>query len=109
MAINSKQKGKRGELEFVKFLKQCGIEAQRSQQFCGANGDADVVTELDDLHFEVKRTETFSPHKSLAQAQADCNGKTPIVAHRRNRGEWCVFMRAVDLFDLMGVFDAEYT
>lgn len=57
MAINSRQKGKRGELAAVDFLKSLGFtDARRSQQFCGAAGDADVVcpSSLPNVFIEVK-------------------------------------------------------
>lgn len=101
MSINSKQKGKRGELEFASFLKDRGIAAHRSAQYCGKNGDADVVTDLDNLHFEVKRTETFSPYKALEQATQDCRNKVAVVAHKKNRSEWHVFISADDFINLI--------
>ena len=41
--MNSKQKGARGERELSSKLKEYGYETRRGQQYCGANGDADVV------------------------------------------------------------------
>lgn len=40
---NSRRKGKEGELELSKKLKEHGFECRRGQQYCGANGDADVI------------------------------------------------------------------
>lgn len=95
MTINSKQKGKTGELEWCKFLKEHGIEARRSQQYCGKEGDADCVG-LEGYHQEVKRVEALNINKAIDQAKRDCNGNIPIVAHRKNRSEWLVTMRAED-------------
>lgn len=36
--INSKQKGKRGELKAVKYLKSLGYEARRTAQYSGIEG-----------------------------------------------------------------------
>ena len=41
--MNSRTKGKAGELELSKVLKTYGYDTRRGQQYCGANGDADVV------------------------------------------------------------------
>lgn len=96
--INSKQKGGRGEREFASFLKEeFGIEARRGIQFQGSPDSPDVVTDLKHIHFEVKRTETFSPYKALEQARADSGDKIPVVAHRRNRKEWILVIHARDL------------
>ena len=69
---NSKQKGKRGELELVKRLKDIlpGKPWRRSQQFCGANGDADVVG-VKDLHIECKRVEAGTASSAQAKASGD--------------------------------------
>lgn len=43
MAVNSRSKGKRGELELARELKHHGYACRRGQQFSGASGDADVI------------------------------------------------------------------
>lgn len=96
--INSNQKGKAGEREFAKWLREnVGCDARRGQQYSGGSDSPDVVTDLP-FHFEVKRVERLNVHDALAQAIADSEGKTPIVAHRRNRGEWLITLRASDFF-----------
>ena len=54
--MNSREKGKRGERELAGELRRHGYDARRGQQYCGANGDADVVG-LPGLHIECKRVE----------------------------------------------------
>lgn len=49
--MNSREKGKRGELELAKLLRDCGFDTRRGQQYSGANGDADVVG-LPGIHIE---------------------------------------------------------
>ena len=46
MSKFSRDKGKRGEREVALILREHGFEARRGQQYCGANGDADVVLSL---------------------------------------------------------------
>ena len=96
--MNSRNKGKRGELEWADWLRaNLGIEAKRAQQHCGAAGDADLITD-DGVHWEVKRVEKLNLQNAMDQAVSDCpDDRIPAVAHRRNRGEWLVTLRAVDL------------
>jgi hypothetical protein len=98
--MNSRQKGKRGELEAAKFLTAEGFPSRRSQQYCGdTKGDSsDVLCEcLPKLHFEVKRTERGNPYDWIAQAKRDAGWKIPVVLHRRNDSEWLAILPA-DVF-----------
>ena len=52
--MTSRQKGKRGELEVKNLLNSYGYSCRRGQQYCGVNGDADVVG-LPGIHIEVKK------------------------------------------------------
>ena len=51
---NSRRKGASGERELAKKLREYGYEARRGQQYCGSNGDADVVG-IPGIHIECKR------------------------------------------------------
>jgi Holliday junction resolvase len=100
MAKASKDKGKRGELELANELKKRGYDARRGQQYCGANGDADV-TGLDGIHIEVKRTETLRLYEAMEQAKQDKKeDEIPIVCHRRNKKKWLVVMELDDWIKL---------
>ena len=90
--MNSRQKGKRGELEAAKVLKEYGYDARRGQQFSGANGDADVVG-LPGIHLEVKRVEKLNISEAMQQSIRDAReGELPVVMHRKNRETWLVTM-----------------
>ena len=94
----SRNKGKRGELEFAHELTRIfGIEARRGRQFQGGPGSPDVVADIPEVHFEVKRTETLSLYKAMEQAIADAGEDVPVVAHRRNNQDWLVVVRLEDL------------
>lgn len=98
MSINSKIKGKVAELEFAHWLKtNLGIAARRGQQFQGTPDSPDIVTDLERLHFEVKRVERLNIQEAMQQASNDAGDKIPIVAHRRNRTEWLITIKAKDL------------
>jgi len=88
----SKRKGASGERELAGILRDLwGVEARRGQQFCGSNGDPDVVTSIEKIHIEVKRTETLSLYKAMDQAKSDSKGRIPLLMHRRNGQPWlCV-------------------
>lgn len=57
--MNSRNKGAAGERELAKVLKGYGYDCRRGQQYCGANGDEDVVG-LPGLHIECKRVERLN-------------------------------------------------
>jgi len=94
--MDSRQKGKRGERELARKLNGLGFETRRGQQYCGANGDADVIG-IPGIHIECKRVESLNIHKAMAQAINDAEeGEAPAVFHRKNGGQWLVTMRLAD-------------
>lgn len=98
--MNSRDKGARGERQLANKLKEYGFDCRRGQQYCGANGDADVVG-LDGVHIEVKRTERLSLYDALAQAKHDAReGEMPVVMHRKNNSEWVVVQPLEDWIEL---------
>ena len=80
---NSRQKGARGERELARILREYGYDCRRGQQYCGANGDADVVG-LEGIHIECKRVERLNP----------------AVFHRKNNFGWLVTMPLADFMRL---------
>ncbi len=102
MSINSRNKGKAGELELAHELSKFGYEVRRGQQFCGANGDADVVG-VPGLHIEVKRVERLDYYKAYEQSENDAlESETPVVVHRRNRKRWLVTLSLEDFMRIWG-------
>lgn len=102
MPINSKQKGKRGELEFCQEMKKYGIECRRTVQYNGkaVEGEADIVG-LDGIHAEIKRVERLNIHEAIGQAKRDARkDELPAVFHRKNRSEWLVTMRLDDFMQI---------
>lgn len=95
--MNSKRKGAQGERELASKLHEYGYEARRGQQYCGANGDADVVG-LPGIHIECKRVERLNIEDAMSQAKSDAGKKKllPAVFHRKNNCEWLVTMRLED-------------
>ena len=90
--MNSRNKGKRGELEAAHLLRKYGYDARRSQQYAGINNDADVVG-LPGIHIEVKRVEKLNLNDAVEQSGRDAKeDEKPIVLHRKNRQKWLVTM-----------------
>lgn len=105
--MNSRAKGKRGELEWASFCRQNGYDCRRTAQYCGKTGDASDVVGLPGIHQEVKRVERLDLTAAMSQAQRDKKpGELPIVAHRRNGEEWMVTMSAEDWFLLYREWEA---
>ena len=105
--MNSRDKGARGERELARYLTDKGFKARRGQQYCGANGDADVEG-LEGIHIECKRVEKLNIEKALEQSCNDAyadslkQGKkvVPTVWHRANGTKWKVTLLADDFIDL---------
>ncbi len=93
---NSRQKGKRGELELAHKLSEWGFPCRRGQQYSGSNGDADVVG-LPFVHIECKRVERLNIYEAMAQSKADARkDEYPVVMHRRDRKPWLITMSLED-------------
>lgn len=105
--MNSKRKGKTGELEFSRLCREQGYHCRRTAQYCGNTGDAADVTGLPGIHVEVKRVERLNISEAMGQAIRDARpGEIPIVAHRRDRHPWLVTMRLEDWFELYREWEA---
>ena len=96
---NTKQKGKRGELECAHMLRSLGFpEVRRTVQYNGKEGGslADLIG-VDGVHIEVKRNEHLNIYEAIEQAQRDSKGgDTPMVFHRKNNKPWLVTMAIED-------------
>lgn len=96
MTVNSRQKGARFERHIANLLKAHGFEnSRRGQQYCGANGDADVVG-VPGVHIEAKAVERLNIYEAMEQSIRDATeNETPVVIHKKNRKPILVTM----LFD----------
>lgn len=97
---NSRDKGARGERELSNLLKDHGFNTRRGQQYCGSNGDADVVG-LPGIHIECKRVEKLNIYNALTQAENDSKeNEIPTVMHRKDREKWLVTMSLDDWIEM---------
>ena len=109
MTVNSKRKGKTGELELARKLKEHGYDVRRSVQYNGKEeeGQADLLG-LPGIHIECKRTEALRLYEAVEQAKRDSKGKNqiPVVFHRKNNCEWLAIMPLDDFMELYREWEA---
>ena len=104
MTVNSKQKGKRGELAACKYLHSLGfLDAKRTAQYKGNDlaGDIECLKSLPYIHFEVKvgekvRIGTKAMDEACLQSIEDSEEegkprtKIPCVLWKQdNARQWC--------------------
>lgn len=101
--MNSREKGKRGERELAFILRNnYGYNTRRAQQYCGMNGDADIVG-LPGIHIECKRVERLDLDAAMSQSISDAReGEIPAVFHRKNHADWRV---TLGLDDFMTIYN----
>ena len=105
----SRDKGARGERLWRDVLRAAGFDpatTYRGRQFSGMSPDGvspDVVCrELPTLHWEVKNVERLNLRDAYAQAVRDAGeGKTPIVAHKKNNANFLVTLSAEDFLEIV--------
>ena len=103
---NSRQKGARFERTLAAALRDYGYECRRGQQYCGKNGDADVIG-LPGIHIEAKHQERMSLYDWMEQAKRDARqDELPAVFHKRNNAEILVSMELADWIKLYREWEA---
>ena len=112
---NSREKGKRFERLVAGLFRSIGYEARRGQQYCGANGDADVIG-VPGIHIECKAVEKLNLYDAMAQAKHDAHGKVPVVIHKKNNcnvlvtmefDQWSEFYKAWEVENNVGNVEHE--
>lgn len=107
--INSKSKGKRGELYVVHQFKEEGFdEVHRTAQFKGNTGQAGDIEGIKYIHAEVKFVENLNISKAMEQAERDSNANKrndfPVVFHKKSREPLRVTMNFEDWLKLYQSF-----
>ena len=98
LPINSRAKGKRGELEARDAVREHWVapDCIRAAQGAGAYA-ADLLHAGHEIHVEVKCVAKLGTERFILQAERDAaEGELPVVVMRQNRGEWCVMLRLKD-------------
>ena len=103
--MNSRNKGKGGELEVARIMRGYGYDARRGQQFKGGPDSPDV-TGVPGLHIEVKRRESFSIYDSIDQAEHDAaDDEIPVVFHRKNNRYWVACLALSEFMKIYKIFE----
>jgi len=108
MGSMSRRKGAAGEREAAAKLNEVlGTRFHRGRQYHGGPDSPDLAGDLPGLHLEVKRCESMSLYKALAQARQDADvSQVPAVMHRTNKKPWVIIVEVEQLIRLLDVVDA---
>ena len=100
--MNSRNKGKVGEREIAKYLREHGFtDARRGVQYKGGSDSPDVLG-MTGFHIEVKRVERLDLHAAMEQSIRDSAAdEIPVVMHRRNKDYWKITMRLDDFMEVL--------
>ena len=106
MAINSKDKGKRGERLCAAKMRENGYDARRGVQYAGSPDSPDVVG-VPGLHLEVKFTEKLRLWDAMEQSIRDAGeNEIPVVMHKKNNSEWLCILRLDDFMPIYAEWEA---
>src|SRR5437867_684779 len=100
MSKSQRTKGLEGEREVAAIFASYGYSVRNLERLgdalaIGPNGRV--------MHVEVKRQERLQLWEWLKQAQSEApQGVPPVVAFRRNHGEWMTCERLDDLLRMLG-------
>lgn len=105
--ISSREKGKRGERDAAKYLRETfNTHARRGVQYSGSPDSPDVVFDSR-LHIEVKYTQTLNLDRSLEQAKRDAlPEQIPVVMHRKNGKTWKFTVEAEHVKEFAAIIDS---
>jgi hypothetical protein len=111
VAVNSRRKGKNGELEAAEVLRTLfGWTTRRTQQYSGTSDTADLrVEQTPQLFWEVKRVERLNIPKTMRIAVGQCGRRTPVLLHRPDRSDWLLTIRLCDLPVLCHAYESAQT
>jgi hypothetical protein len=109
--VNSRGKGKRGELEFAKlvnkvfgFTKEEGVRRTPLSGGMGFKGDLiQLKGELEKYHWEVKNQKNVYLWTWMEQAERDCPlDKIPVLAIKKpNDGKFYILMNAEEVLGMI--------
>lgn len=101
MSRTSQRKGRAGELELVKILRDNGFDVRPGEAV--SYGEEPDIVGLDGIHCEVKRCEALRLSEWAEQAERDSKrfgDGFPTIFHRRSREPWRVTMLLTDWLEL---------
>lgn len=96
--VNSREKGKRGEREAVRLLRDTGFpDAERSVQYRGRAGTAADVIGAGPWHVEVKNTAKAALPAWLEQVDRDRGDRPFLILWKQPGKRWLVIADAADV------------
>lgn len=107
MGKASQRKGRSGELELCRILRDHGLPV--SPGLAVSFGDTPDLVGLPGVHVECKRGERLNLRAAMDQAERDAaffHDGAPAVFHRSNRQPWLVTMK---LSDWIRLYERDYT
>ena len=106
--MNSRAKGKRGELEAVHIFRDYGWpNARRTSDGRAQSARGDLAGGPDGCHIEIKRVQRLNITKALSQAVTEAKAAdVPIVVHRPNDHAWMATLPLEDLLPLLKLRDS---
>jgi len=105
--INSRSKGKRGELQAIGVIKDAGWkDAARTSDGRRQHGRGDVRNGPEATHLELKWRERVEIVKWFAQATDEADGSLPVVAFRTNATPWLAVLPFDELLALLRLREA---
>lgn len=105
MAINSRQKGKRRELEVIHVLHRHGWGlAERTSDGRSQGSRGDVRNGPEGCHLEIKGEERLSVPAAFDQIRRDARAEDlPVLIHRPSRHVWMATIELDELLPLLAL------
>lgn len=104
--MNQRAKGARIERAARDYLRECGIECHRAQQYCGRAGHSDVTLTVGECFVEVKGGYTDADVASalvegwVTKAVEQADGKPWLILWKPDRRPWRVLSPRMGLVGL---------
>ena len=100
--INSRAKGKRGELELVRILRTHGWpRAERTSDGRSQEGRCDIRNGPEGVALECKLVERLNVPEALRRLERDAGGDVPVLVHRSSRQPWLATLPLDELLPLL--------
>lgn len=103
MSASQRRKGKEGELEVVRMIRNAGWkDASRTSDGRGQQARGDVANGPHGFHIEIKRQEALNVPRAFRQIESDANPlDTPLLIHRPSRQCWMATLPLDELLALI--------
>ena len=103
MSASQRRKGKTGELEVVRVLKDAGWpRAERTSNGRAQHARGDVANGPAGCHIEVKRQERLNVPAAFRQIESDANPlDIPVLVHRPSGQDWMATIPLDELLPLL--------